>query len=53
MFPQRLQCPGYVRFVFEQVFGLNPDGRLGIEDFIIRSEPAREPVRAGTLGVWQ
>eukprot|EP00913_Durusdinium_trenchii_P016036 g15072.t1 len=41
----------YVRFVFEQVFGLNPDGRLGIEDFIIRSEPAREPVRAGTLGV--
>lgn len=26
----------YVRFVFEQVFGLNPDGRLGIEDFIIR-----------------
>ncbi|CAJ1382713.1 unnamed protein product [Effrenium voratum] len=26
----------YVRFVFEQVFGLNPEGRLGIEDFVIR-----------------
>ena len=25
------QLRGYVRFVFEQVFGLNPDGRLGIE----------------------
>lgn len=29
--------PGFVRFVFEQVFGLNPQGRLGIEDLIIRS----------------
>lgn len=23
---------GYVRFVFEQIFGLNPEGRLGIEE---------------------
>ena len=26
-----------MRFVFEQVFGLNPEGRLGIEDFVIRT----------------
>ena len=26
---------GYVRFVFEQIFGLNPEGRLGIEASLI------------------
>lgn len=43
--PQPLQTQGtqigprgYVRFVFEQIFGLNPEGRLGIEASLINIE---------------
>ncbi|CAE7545018.1 unnamed protein product [Symbiodinium natans] len=37
----------FVRFVFDQVFGLNPDGRLGIEDFIVRKVSDNLALRSG------
>jgi len=37
----------YVRFVFEQIFGLNPEGRLGIEELIIRKVSSNLAMDAG------
>ena len=42
---------GFVRFTFEQIFGLNPLGRLGIEDLIIRTCLRRLEAPSAVLSV--